>query len=504
MNDFFINAGFNTLLLASTVSFFSTLLGLPLALLSTRYDFFLKNYFYKIWGLFYSLPSYILAMSWITAANPDVGWIQKYLGLEFLNIYGFWGIVFIESSFFSAFLFVSLSETLKNIPQSFEEASQISGASYFFYFRKVLLPLIIPKLVSVLGIVFLGTAASFGVPALIGTPTRFYVFTTALSSIVKSGESSALTEAFQMSLVFGLTAISLLFILNRGIRYFWGQNYVFDSRNISLSKSRRPRKILAIFMNLVFFAVLSVTFLVPVLVLFLSTLQKQPGIFSYDNFSLIAWKRVFFESPGFWNACFNSFLTAALTSLALVVVIFALECTQLLFPTKSIKRVYLFVSKFALFIQALPGTVVALVTLYFVIQANLFFLIDSFFLLGLVYFIKSFSQAESQMIPFFASFNPALHQAARIAGASPMMILSKIIAPLAWPYLKIGFLFAFLPAITELTMSTFIAGAKTQTLGLFLFELQEYSDRASASVVGIFLIFIIFSSSRFYALKGRG
>ena len=134
--DFFTQASFNTLLVATGVTCVSFCIALPLALLATRFQFEMKNSFYKMWGLFFSIPSYILAMSWITAANPDVGWIQKYLGLTSFNIYGIWGIIFVESSFLGAFLFLNFSEHLKNVPQSFEEASQISGASYFFYLSR--------------------------------------------------------------------------------------------------------------------------------------------------------------------------------------------------------------------------------------------------------------------------------------------------------------------------------------------------------------------------------
>src|SRR5260370_17931828 len=60
---------------------------------------------------------------------------------------------------------------------SLEEAASLSGATRFRTFRTVTVPLMLPAVASVVLIVLVRGLEAFEVPALIGLPSRIFVFT---------------------------------------------------------------------------------------------------------------------------------------------------------------------------------------------------------------------------------------------------------------------------------------------------------------------------------------
>jgi ABC-type Fe3+ transport system permease subunit len=53
------------------------------------------------------------------------------------------------------------------------------------------------------------------------------------------------------------------------------------------------------------------------------------------------------------------------------------------------------------------------------------------------------------------------------------------------PAIAAAFLLAFVPMLSELTMSVFLVGAGTETIGSMIYRLQEYADPGSAAVLAV-------------------
>ncbi len=495
-----LESAFNTLLVATTVTILSLFCALTLAMLAHRFDFGVRQSFIKAWQIYFSIPSYILAMAWITAANPTVGWLQNDFGIPFFPIYGFWGIVFVESCFFSSFLFLSILAHLKTLPASYEESSRISGASFGIYFKSILLPLLIPKIIIPLSIVFLGSCASYGVPALLGSPAKFHVLTTTLTRLIKSGDNSEYIKAIELAAFFGLFSIFFFFVTRFLTRSLFSHIKASDT----LSKPQVPKRGsigLSLTLNFVFFLALVISFLFPFLVLLVSSFQNTPGRLTHSVYSVNAWQRLFNETPGFWESVLNSVLVSGTTAIGLVLFFVFLGLLNIFRRSYMRASTDVSVTGFSLLTQALPGSVVALFGIFLIQTLGLYFLNDTLIFLGLVYFLKNLSLADSQVTQGFNSLGIQQIQSARVSGASFSLIASRIVFPQIKRFLLLGFIFVFLPSLSEVTMTSLISGPRSPTLGVFVFELQEYSDKASASVVGFCLISIFILSGIMF--KGK-
>src|SRR4051794_11491482 len=134
MSDFWRQALLNSLYVVSGVTTLSIFFALPAAWAIERSNMPCRKFFNRVLSLPYVIPSYLLAMAWITLANPTVGWInilarQFHVSEEaLLNIYNLKGIIFIEASSLFAILFLSFQSGLKKMDPSFEESARLSGA----------------------------------------------------------------------------------------------------------------------------------------------------------------------------------------------------------------------------------------------------------------------------------------------------------------------------------------------------------------------------------------
>ena len=86
---------------------------------------------------------------------------------------------------------------------------------------------------------------------------------------------------------------------------------------------------------------------------------------------------------------------------------------------------------------------------------------------------------------------PALEEAARAGGSGAFAVWLKILVPLlAKPVLASAFL-VFIPAMTELTLSSILSAAGTKTIGLTVFNFQQAGDYSLAAAMSAVVVLIV-------------
>lgn len=97
------------------------------------------------------------------------GIITRYLLHIYDNsVYGFWGIVIVQTMTFFPVCYLMLRGLLKNIDPSLEEAARDMGASRWKVFTSVTLPLMLPGLGNAFLVSFIESIADFANPTIIG------------------------------------------------------------------------------------------------------------------------------------------------------------------------------------------------------------------------------------------------------------------------------------------------------------------------------------------------
>ena len=488
-----IKAAINTFLVSSVVGVCCLLIGLPLSWLLTRTDLRFKKYFRSLYCLPYAIPPFVGAIGWIVLANPRSGVLNQWFGLG-LNIYSFTGLVWVETSFLFTFVLLNALTLMDQMDPSLDEAARLSGASGFRVFIDIALPLLKPAMISGFLLSFLATAASFGVPALIGGPARIYLMTTQIYTFQRMGTENGLQMSVAISVILALATLVLLY----SAQIFAGLN-----KNYSVGgKSSRMSSVQLHQWNIPIVILLSVIlfliFILPLFGVLLSALSSVQGSWSFANLTLSNFYRVLFETEETGRAIRQS-LTLGMGA--------ALICTAFsFFFNYFIQRTTWFGRRLSAVMVSIPfstpGTVVALALIlsfsngFFGVGPSLY---NTLFLIGLAYIIKYLSLSLKTVGDGYQQIHPSLEEAARISGAGWWTTMITIYWPLLKTALMASMFLVFMPVLSELTMTILLTGPGLETIGSMIFQLQEYSDMAGggaavlSTLVVVFVIFLNFS-----------
>lgn len=161
----------NTLKVGFTVGVLSTIIGLLFAYVEVYVKVgtkFMGGLFKVVSMLPVVSPPFVLSLSMIMLFGK-AGIITRYLLKIYDNsVYGYWGIVIVQTLTFFPVCYMMLKGLLKNIDPSLEEAARDMGASRGKVFTSVTLPLILPGLGNAFLVTFIESIADFANPMIIG------------------------------------------------------------------------------------------------------------------------------------------------------------------------------------------------------------------------------------------------------------------------------------------------------------------------------------------------
>jgi len=163
----------NTLVLSTLVLLTTTLFGIPLAYILARYRQRGKTIFTALILLPIVLPAYAGVFAFIIFFGrfgtlnlllTESGLIKTPINF----IYGLHGLVFVQSLHMLPFIVLSLAAGFTTIDPCFEEAAEMEGASGFWRFLTVTLPLCTPTYLAGAVIVFLWPFTDWLTPLILG------------------------------------------------------------------------------------------------------------------------------------------------------------------------------------------------------------------------------------------------------------------------------------------------------------------------------------------------
>ncbi|MBQ6434384.1 MAG: iron ABC transporter permease, partial [Synergistaceae bacterium] len=117
----------NTLITATLSMIFGVMIAFPLAWLVGRTDLYGKKFFRTLFVMTYMVPPYVGAMAWLRLLNPRVGTLNVFLkNLLSLpdnpfNIYTLGGLVWVLTTFYYPYAFITISRAMEKMDPSLEE-----------------------------------------------------------------------------------------------------------------------------------------------------------------------------------------------------------------------------------------------------------------------------------------------------------------------------------------------------------------------------------------------
>lgn len=470
-NDSTVRAILNTVWISGATALASIVLAVPLAWVLARSDMPGAAKLRTFFLLPYAIPPYITAIAWIYLANPTNGFLNQVFGASLLNVYTGTGLVLVMTAYFYTLVLLVVLAALERMDSSLEEAARIAGAGPVRIFFRITLPLIAPALGGAGLLVFLGSAASFGVPALIGNPASLYLVTTKIFTFQRMGSMNGIFLAATLSLVLLVFAV-LVILLHRRIESR-SQYRIVSGKSARASRVELGRWRWGVFAGALF--ALALVFALPLGAILVAALSENQGQLAWANFGFKNFAHVLFEMEETGRAFRNSFILGVAAATVATAVGVAVAYAQA--KTRIRGREWLGV--IASLPYSIPGTVVAL-ALILTFGGSFLGVFPSLYntlgMLALAYVVKDMSYAVRTTQDGFSQIDDVLAEAARVAGARSWQVVWHVWLPLLKPALVASWFLIFMPAFSELTMTILLTGPGLETVGTLLFQLQDYSD----------------------------
>lgn len=494
----------NTLITAGLSMVFGVLLAFPLAWLVGRTNLYGKKIFRTLFVTTYMVPPYVGAMAWLRLLNPSVGTlnvlIQNLLGLEKapFNIYSIGGLVWVLTTFYYPYAFITISRAMEKMDPSLEEASRISGASPLKTVFTVTLPLMFPSIVAAALLVFVSAASCYGIPSIIGAPGQIYTVTTRIVDYVYIGSQEGLTDATNLAVFLMAIALIILYI----------SNFVIGKREyITVSgKSTRPNIVdlgrwrIPVTILVSCFAMIVVVIPFASVVATSFTVNMGKSLFEPGNLTLKYW-HVITSRKSILSSGRNSIIAAVwAASLGMIV---CLIMAYLLKRTNAKGRK---IPDFLITVgSGTPSVVIALALIMTMSGKFGINIYNTMLIMVIAYMIKYMLMGMRTVVSAFSQVSPSLEEAAQISGAKWLRRLKDVVFPLIVPSIVAGWFLIFMPCFYELTMSNLLYSNNTKTLGVELFLYQTYHSQQTASALasGILLAVIVLNILLGKPTKGK-
>jgi len=478
----------NTVIFTIGSAFVATVLALFLAYLNTRTNIPFKFMFRIISIIPMMIPHILFSVSWVLLLNPSNGYINLFLrevlslqGSVF-NIYSLQGMILVEGLLDLPIAYLILAPALASFDVSFEESSKVCGASNLRTLTKITLPVLRPAILASFILVIVRSLASFAVPSIIGMPGRIYVLATHIYRIIATGFAAdyGMAAAVGMSaLVASITLIYLYrYLTSESEKYVTISSRGYRPSLIDLKNAKYP--LFGIVGILSFILIV-----LPVLVLFYTSLVPYSMIPSAKAFSMMSWKNWIevLKDPISLLSLKNSvFLGIVGATLGVILSIFV---SYVIVKVRTRAAGVLESLSFLSF--SFPGIVVGVGFMWFFVRtplyATIWALLIGYIATYLPYGIRPISSA-------FVQIHSHLEESSRVCGGGIFYTLRRIVIPLLIPGVVSGWILMATMFLRELTLSVVLSRPGTEVLAVQILRFAEDGLWGLLSALGIMMIFI--------------
>jgi iron(III) transport system permease protein len=472
---------YNTIILMIGVGTSSIIIGVTLAWLVCRYDFFMSKVIEWCLLLPLAMPAYIVAYCY-TDFFEYSGTIQSTLRIifnwnsasdyYFPEIRSLGGAIFVMSFVLYPYVYFISKIAFKSTPVSLFEIAEIHGKNLFLW---VAIPLARPAIIAGVSLVLMETISDFG------TVEFFAVETITLGIFNLWLGMNNLGAASQLALV----AFTFIIIL-LGIELSARKKQKFNDTKIksfnTIIKKVTPLKsllILGICLIPIIFG-----FVIPISILFINSLSYLDS----ENWSNLI------------SIAYNSFFISSIAALAMILIS--------IFIAISIKfdgfKGFTFLSTIAGVGYAFPGTILALGTLFFITiiqdSVNNFFnifgidinvvLIGSYTALIFAYVSRFNAVAFGAINSGINRIPPNMIEASQTLGHSFIFSIKNVILPLLRPSIITAAILSFVDIIKELPITLLLRPFNFETLATFVYQYANDEMLEKSSIAAILIVLI--------------
>ena len=484
--DVFRESFFNSLVVSLASVFFASLIAVPLAYLTVRFEFRGALLIQTLGVLPLIMPPFVgaVALQLIFGRNGSVNLLlSDWFGFTVPIMDGLVGVTFVESIHYFPFILLNLVVSLRNIDGAMEESAQNLGCTGFRLFRRVIFPLAMPGFLAGASLVFVKVFDDLGTPLVMGVTNM--LAPQAYLRITSVGVDDPL--GYVISVIMVLFSILAMWLAARVMK---GRDYSTLQKG---GGSLQRRKLTT------WQAVIAYTWIGLVLLVVLSPhlgilLMSFAQVWSFsvlpDAYTLQHYSTVFNDSGKMIS---NTLLYCGLA--AGLDVVIGTAIAYLILRTRLPARQWLdWLSSVAL---AIPGLVLAIGYLRIfkgmVVPFTDTPITATWVLIMVAYAVRRLPYALRSCYAALQQVHISLEESAQSLGASRLSTIRRIVVPLMAGGILAGFVTSFITAAVELSATLMLTTTESNapmSYGIYLY-MQSVSGRGPGAALGVIAVAVV-------------
>ena len=482
---------FNSLQVTIAVALLTIIIAIPLAYIMTTVKIKGHSLLQGLIIISMMSPPFIGAYSWILLLGRNgiiTNFMKDTFNITTPDIYGFTGIVLVLTLQLTPLIYLYLMGALRNIDNSILQAAESMGCTKFKKLYKVVVPLLLPTLLSGALLVFMRALADFGTPMLIGEGFKTIPVLIFNEFISEMGGDDAFAAAISVIvIIFALTVFLIQkFIVNRK---------AFSMSSLNPIEAKKEKGIKNILAHGYVYLYVALAFLPQLYVMYTAFLKTSGRIF-VKGYSLDSFKIAFERGS---DAMLNT-LKIGLIALFFVVVL-AILIAYVTVRRRNMLTNLLDITSMVPYI--VPGSVLGIALLLsfnkppLMLSGTVAIIVIAFMIRRLPYTIRSSAAMVYQI-------SPSVEEASMSLGASNIKTFFKVTLPIMLPSVISGAILSWVTIISELSTSILLYTGRTKTMTVAIYtEVIRGNYGTAAALATILSLVTIISLLLFFKLSGK-
>jgi len=442
----------NSFKVTIAITVVTLLIGVPISYFYSFYQLKGSKVIFVLSVLCCMSAPFIGAYSWILLLGRSgviTQFLSRYLGIKIGSIYGFGGILLVQSLKLFPLVFIYMNGAFKNIDNTLIEASANLGCVGLKRFFRVILKLSMPTVLAASLLVFMRAFADFGTPLLIGEGYRTFPVEIYNQYLGENGTDHNFAAAIS---VIAIVLTALVFFIQK-----WATSrYKFSINALHPVQKKTPRGLSGFLMYLYCYGLVAISFIPQVYIVYLSFRNCDQAVFkpgfSLANYQLAATKLL--------SRSIRNTLVLGVGSLA-IIILFSVLIAYLVVRRPGFWNHL--IDTLSMLPYIMPGSVIgiALVLAFgkqpFVLTGTMLIMIISLVIRRMPYTIRS-ANATLMQIPM------SIEEASISLGTSKLKTFAVVTVPMMANGIISGAILSWVSIVTELSSSIILYNNRTITL----------------------------------------
>lgn len=487
---YYTNAIIHSLSIGMCVTVLSVVLGTLLAYLLTYFEIKGRGLVQVLIILSMMSPSFIGAYSWIILfgrSGVATTFLSNAFGVTVPSIYGFGGIVMVLVLKFYSMIYLYVSGAMKKVDVSLLEASQSLGCNPTKNVVQMLVPLVLPTMLSAALMVFMTSIADFGVPMLIGEGYRVLPVLIYREYMGEMGGNANFASSIAVVMMALTTSLYLI------------QRYIINKKSFRMRSIKSiARKNLSgwksVLAHIFVYTLVLVSIIPQTTVVYTSFLNTSGSRFT-SGFSLDSYR----GTASTILSCMRNTYVFGLIAIVIIVIL-AIFTAYLTVRRRNVITSTLDIV--TMFPYIISGSILGIMLLL-TFNKGPVILSGTGAIIIIAFVIRRLPHTLRSSVGILYQLSPSTEEAAINLGASPAKAFFSVTARLMLSGILTGAILSWVTVINELSASIMLYTGSTKTLSVAVYaEVARASYGSAAALATVLMLSTILSLILFLKASG--